>query len=873
MSFPKKLSVLCLLAWSWSSTLHGQLAEMDNHLTSVLNQSSSDTLIDVIVYFRAEGDLHALKEKFRSEGTPVDERPAAVMRLLKSTAKSSRPAFLEFIASSQMEYDDVRQFWIANAVALRAEPALIHAISHREDIARILLNRSIFAYGDPPIREGGSPKSMGGSEPGLVAVGAPELWAMGYTGQGRLAMTFDTGIWDDHPAFRDRYLGNLMPYTTTWFGYDSPVPMDKTSSHGTHVTGIMLGLDTATADTIGMAPRAYFIATDPVVSNLAFVKPLTDFMFGYEWALNPDGDENTSHDVPDVINNSWGFGPDLDEAPCPEFVIPVFTAVEAAGIANVFSAGNEGPGSESISVPHNTNIGLVNSFTVGAISSGAPYPIASFSSRGPSLCGGTGSILIKPEVSAPGISVRSSVGNDGYDLFSGTSMAAPHVSGAVLLLKEAFPYLSGEEILLALYYSATDLGEEGEDNTYGMGMINVKQAFDYLAETHEPVPPGASGVDLVLASILSPQMDLVSCVGTESHQFQPIITVYNNGAEAVDSVVVNYGMEDGPQSQLTVYETIEPNASLNITLPEMEDGTTGPRAFYVHIHPMENEFDVYNNHRIHRWINIPHYDWDVMGDFSENFDNGLDSSVWTVYNPDNWYTWDTLSVLQIDGITGVAAHINHYHYHIIAGQDDHLISPLIRNAPEESQVLSFDYFYRKREFNPFAMDTLIVTLTRVCGDSYPGEELFHEGGEDLFTVSQIQQNALPTEPGQWSTISLDLDLTEGDPFYFSFLTINRNGNHMLIDNVRIDNGTATEDRENHPRLSLFPNPGRNDVKIDWSGPPADLVVFDIAGRKVYAESRVEPGSTIHVGELSPGVYTVGIRWNGSAYTTEKLVIQ
>ncbi|MCB0564096.1 MAG: S8 family serine peptidase, partial [Phaeodactylibacter sp.] len=79
-------------------------------------------------------------------------------------------------------------------------------------------------------------------------------------------------------------------------------------------------------------------------------------------------------------------------------------------------------------------------------------------------------------------SIRSCLAGGGYASWDGTSMAAPHVTGAVLLLKEAFPYLPGEELMLALYFSCTDLGAPGEDNNYGMGLINVPAAYQYLID-------------------------------------------------------------------------------------------------------------------------------------------------------------------------------------------------------------------------------------------------------------------------------------------------------------------------------------------------------------------------------------------------------
>src|SRR5690606_22491680 len=142
------------------------------------------------------------------------------------------------------------------------------------------------------------------------------------------------------------------------------------------------------------------------------------------------------------------------------------------------------------------NFDLVSSFSVGNVSQSAPFAIAGSSSRGPSQCGGEGSLLIKPEVSAPGINVRSSYLNGSYAQLTGTSMSAPHVSGAVLLLKEAFPFLSGDIILMALYLTAFDLGEPGEDNDYGMGLIDVLAAYNYLIdEGYTPVPPVTNQTD------------------------------------------------------------------------------------------------------------------------------------------------------------------------------------------------------------------------------------------------------------------------------------------------------------------------------------------------------------------------------------------
>ena len=103
-------------------------------------------------------------------------------------------------------------------------------------------------------------------------------------------------------------------------------------------------------------------------------------------------------------------------------------------------------------------------------------------------------MLIKPEAVAPGSSVRSAAPGGGYASLSGTSMACPHVAGAIALLKEAFPNTTGHEIKLALYYTAketaadlaaNDPGEpvgstSGEDHTYGKGKTRPEAFHRHL---------------------------------------------------------------------------------------------------------------------------------------------------------------------------------------------------------------------------------------------------------------------------------------------------------------------------------------------------------------------------------------------------------
>jgi hypothetical protein len=152
-----------------------------------------------------------------------------------------------------------------------------------------------------------------------------------------------------------------------------------------------------------------------------------------------------------------------------------------ADVAVVFSAGNSGPSLFSSVSPSN-NLG---SLSVGAIDNDSN--IAYFSSRGPSTCTGD----IYPLLVAPGVNVKTTDLffngrlTNPYVFVSGTSFSAPHVAGALALLKSAFPNKPMAELEYALKRTAIDLGDIGPDNNYGFGLIDVKSAYNYLANIAE----------------------------------------------------------------------------------------------------------------------------------------------------------------------------------------------------------------------------------------------------------------------------------------------------------------------------------------------------------------------------------------------------
>jgi len=475
---------LILLTLVLSVNLYSQDYALEKIATPLLErvQDRSSETHSIMVQANSQVDVQALLDSFNINSIALEQRAIHTNKALRDLAEKSRIQ-LESITTI-LGLKDVSFFWIINGFTAQATGAQILELTTYQDVSFIDIEHQI-EWDEPTdfIKSSELRSNSGSVERDIRIIKAPGMWSRGYTGYGRKALIIDTGVDPSHPSLRRNFAGNVVPETHAWFSSQTfPKALDC-DFHGSHVAGTILGIDRNLNDTIGVAYNSMWMGAPGLCgqgSGGTFAQ--------LQWALDPDNDPNTTEDMPDVINNSWFIRELPDE--CNGTYIQLLTALEAAGIAVVFSAGNAGPNSQTITAPKNINVSLVNSFAVGNID-GRNLNINNGSSRGPSLCGGEGSLFIKPEVSAPGTSVRSAIPG-GYALLSGTSMAAPHVSGAILLLKEAFPYLSGEALKLALYFTAIDLGEPGEDNSFGMGLIDVDAAFEYLVnQGNIPIDPVA----------------------------------------------------------------------------------------------------------------------------------------------------------------------------------------------------------------------------------------------------------------------------------------------------------------------------------------------------------------------------------------------
>jgi len=456
-----------------------------------LLKDRDEEVISVLVYLKDQVDLDAINRQMDKQQATLRDRHETTVVALQDTASAAQPQIVEYLnkLKSQGLVEDFKCFWIGNIIRVDAYQSVVGQIAKRDDVLRIYPNYGIELI--DPVDEGFVSESSynGDVEIGVEAIRAPEVWEeLGITGEGVLVATIDTGVDGNHPALADRWAGVADPRYEghpEWAWYDpyagqNDFPYDY-NGHGTHTMGTVCGGEPG--DQIGVAPGALWISAGAIDRGGGIPQTVADAIASFEWMIDPDGDPETNWDVPDVCSNSWGLTTSHGYQPCDETFWCYLDACEAAGMVIIFSAGNEGY--SGLRRPADRATDDYRTFAVAAVDANDPdWPIADFSSRGPTYCTPTGDEAIKPDIAAPGVDVRSSIPGGGYGTKSGTSMASPHVNGVVALMREASPNIGVEEIKEIIYQTAYDLGDEGEDNDYGWGMIDA-----YEAVIHTSLPP------------------------------------------------------------------------------------------------------------------------------------------------------------------------------------------------------------------------------------------------------------------------------------------------------------------------------------------------------------------------------------------------
>ena len=327
----------------------------------------------------------------------------------------------------------VKDLWIIDGAVFKLpSKAAAGKVRALAGVKTVELDVVQYAYKGKPV-----PPPPAESVPwGVDKIDADVVWGsyLLLKGAGVNVGIIDTGIDIDHPDLAANVKGGVNCI-------DPAASFDDDNGHGSHVAGTVAGVDN-TIGVIGVAPSANLYGIK--VLNRAGRGTTSDIIEGMQWAV--------SHGM-DVVNMSLGTSSYVE-------AYEIATdAVLDAGVIMVCSAGNSGPEEDTVGYP------AAFEGVIAVAATDSSDVIASFSSRGPEV-----------DVAAPGVSIYSTSKNGGFATMSGTSMAAPHVTGAVaLMLGSTDPNGDGTwtplEAELRLEGTALELGASGFDTAYGWGRI------------------------------------------------------------------------------------------------------------------------------------------------------------------------------------------------------------------------------------------------------------------------------------------------------------------------------------------------------------------------------------------------------------------
>ncbi|MEV0850240.1 S8 family serine peptidase [Streptomyces sp. NPDC049954] len=454
-------------------------AKVDSALTAAVGKGGDASFF---VLLKDQADLSGVRKQ-KSHAA----KAKAAFKELRAKAADTQAPLTSFLDKKKVGHQD---FWIANTVQVTGDQQLVDELAKRPDVARIVKARH-YALDDIETADkkitstrlnadGSDADDEATPEWGVADIKADQVWKQyGDRGEGIVIANVDSGVQYNHPDLVANYRGNNGDGTFThdynWYDASgqcgtSGVPCDN-NGHGTHTMGTMVG-----KNGVGVAPGAKWIAAKGCESSSCSDESL---LKAGQWILAPT-DHNGQNPRPDlapnIVNNSWG-GDDTT------FYQDIVEAWNTAGIFEAFAAGNDGDGA-TCSTAHAPG-SQAPAYGVGAYDSDGK--IASFSGFGPSLVDGS----MKPNISAPGVNVRSTWPGSSYNVENGTSMATPHVAGAVALLWSAAPSLIGDidGTRALLNEGARDVddthcgGTAGMNNVWGEGKLDILASVDKAPHT------------------------------------------------------------------------------------------------------------------------------------------------------------------------------------------------------------------------------------------------------------------------------------------------------------------------------------------------------------------------------------------------------
>ncbi|RMG89519.1 MAG: hypothetical protein D6708_09825, partial [Candidatus Dadabacteria bacterium] len=427
--------------------------------------------VDVVIRLEGRPALHRL-----AAGATRSARRAALVRGLRGALAGASAGIRDRLA--RIGATNVRDLWIANAVAARIPEEELEALAALPGVAAVEPDRVAARLLPGPAADSSPPAAWN-----LDAIRARELWDRGIKGAGVTVAVLDSGADAGHPDLAPRWRGNPGGWFDPYGEHpDAPVDVESPgpssvvpAGHGTAVLGIAVG-GNASGQPIGVAPGARWIAAR--VFNDRGEATTSAIHQALQWVLDPDGVPATD-DAPDVVNLSWGLNGFPGQC-VPEY-LPDIEALDVADIVVVAAAGNDG-----LLPDDRLDLSPANYPSVIAVGMSGPHgDVMPESTPGPGSCRGK---FVYPDVVAPGfdlwtadLTLGGMTSRDPYRVVpAGTSFSAPHAAGVAALLRSAFPDATAAQVREALRAGARDLGDPGPDDVSGYGLVDAVAAYEAL---------------------------------------------------------------------------------------------------------------------------------------------------------------------------------------------------------------------------------------------------------------------------------------------------------------------------------------------------------------------------------------------------------
>ncbi|GII91929.1 carboxypeptidase regulatory-like domain-containing protein [Sinosporangium siamense] len=432
-----------------------------------------------------------------AKATTKAAKGAQVLQAKSAHATTSQASLRKLLTAKKTEFTP---FWIVNAVKVTGDAALAAEIAKLPEVQRIEPDRPLAR---PQQAAGKDVPKVNAVEWNIDRVGAPRVWnELGSRGEGIVIADITDGVQYDHPALATKYRGRkadgTFDHNYNWFdpqGTCGGAPCDRRRGNGTRGLGVAVG---GTADdTIGVAPGAKWIAARGCCNGAS------DLLAAAQWLIAPtdSSGRNPRPDLaPDIVNNTWtDYGVD-------SWFAPVVDAWTAAGIFPAFSALAYSPLCKTVQTP---------------AAGGGAYAVGLLDETDkvwPNSARGSGvNDEVKPDITAPGVNVRTAEPGGVYRVGTGDFAAVSHVSGTVALLWSAAPSLKGDVATTRALLGRTAIdtpdntcgGTPERNNVYGEGRLDA-----YAAVRAAPIGPvgrvsgtvtsGGAPVDLATITLSGP---------------------------------------------------------------------------------------------------------------------------------------------------------------------------------------------------------------------------------------------------------------------------------------------------------------------------------------------------------------------------------